>query len=240
MTDRATAGRILRLLTVTPIGSAGVLVGSSSLLGFETNVPALTEDVDICVPSELVEREGDAIVASLDAHGWAHEDGTATFVSSDGVTFDLLGHDDPRKGDHIAGSGRLRVMVFEDLSRLLGSSCATQPVTPLGRVLTPAAFVASKLLTERSHKGAKDKLQALLVIAEHEGDTTFRMRLRELFAEVDEVRREDARASALEAFLALGQDPAFADAGAEGYLAYLRDARVGLERLQSLLDGLHA
>jgi len=35
-----------------------------------------------------------------------------------------------------------------------------------GRALRPASFVIVKLLTERAHKGVKDKLQALLVLAE--------------------------------------------------------------------------
>jgi hydrogenase maturation factor HypE len=39
-----------------------VLVGSSGLFGFETGVPALTEDIDIAVPEGAVARHGREIV----------------------------------------------------------------------------------------------------------------------------------------------------------------------------------
>jgi hypothetical protein len=45
VTDRKTALRILEALRKGPVGDTGVLVGSSGLFGFETEVPALTEDM---------------------------------------------------------------------------------------------------------------------------------------------------------------------------------------------------
>lgn len=170
MTDRPTALRVLDALRRTPVGDEAVLVGSSGLFGFETSIAALTEDIDVSIPEGLVERHGRAIVDALAALGFAHEPGTATFVSADGALFDLLGHGEPKAGDHIGEGGPLRVMVFEDLSRIVGELNATSPLPRGGRALTPAGFVATKLLTERAHKGTKDKIQALLVIEERSGE----------------------------------------------------------------------
>lgn len=219
------------------MGDDAVLVGSSGLFGFETRVPALTEDIDVAVSEEIVLRHGRAIVEMLTRQGFEHEPGTATFVRPEGgVSFDLLGYGDPEEGDHIGGAGLLRVMVFEDISRIVGEQRATTALPQGGRALSPAGFVASKLLTERAHKGAKDKIQALLVIAERASDSDFEVELRRLLAAVDPVRIEDLRAGAQDAFLALERDPLFSDAGAEGYAPTLKQVEVGLERIHRLLD----
>jgi hypothetical protein len=47
--DRTTALRILDALRRGPVADTGVLVGSSGLFGFETQVPALTDDIEIAV-----------------------------------------------------------------------------------------------------------------------------------------------------------------------------------------------
>lgn len=236
VTDRPTALRVLAALQEGPIGQSAVLVGSSGLFGFETSVPALTEDVDIAVPEDIAVEHGPEIVEALARSGFDHEPGTATFVSVEGgVTFDLLGYGDPRAGDHIGGAGVLRVMVFEDISRIVGEQQATSALPGGGRALTPAGFVVGKLLTERAHKGAKDKIQALLVLAERAGDTAFEAQIVRLLTAVDPVRIEDLRAGAQDAFLALERDPFFADAGAEGYAPVMKQAEIGLTRLQELL-----
>lgn len=235
MTDRASALRILAVLRQTPIGDSAVLVGSSGLFGFATNVEALTEDIDIAIPEAIVTRAGDAIVTALVQMGYQHESGTATFVAQDGTTFDLLGHGEPTSGDHVAASGRLRVMVFHDLSRLINRDRATAPLRD-GLTLSPAGFVAAKLLTERGHKGAKDKLQALLIVAERTGDQDFEHELGRLLTAVDPARREDLLASSQEALLALGRDPTFSDAGAEGYGAALVEAERGFSALRRIME----
>ncbi len=236
VTDRSTARRVMVALQGTPVRGRAVLVGSSSLLGFETRVPALTEDIDVCVSSAIVESAGGEIVRALALQGYAHEPGTATFVAADGVVFDLLGHDDPTLGDHIAGHGELRAMVFEDLSSVLQRADSVEALDCGGSVLTPAAFVTTKLLTERMHKGSKDKLQALLVISERAADAAFSAQLEDLLGRVDAQRLEDVRAAALEAYLAMSRDPHFSDAGAEGYLQHVLEARAGLDRLLGVLD----
>jgi hypothetical protein len=58
VTDRRMALRILEALRRGPVGDSGVLVDSSGLFGFETGVPALTEDIDIAVPEITVARHG--------------------------------------------------------------------------------------------------------------------------------------------------------------------------------------
>jgi hypothetical protein len=240
VTDRSIALAVLEALGRSPVGDGAVLVGSSGLFGFETGVPALTEDIDVAVPEELVVRRGPDIVAALAEQGFEHEPGTATFLRVEGgISFDLLGHGDPKAGDHIGGAGVLRVMVFEDISRIVGEEQATMALPRGGRALTPAGFVASKLLTERAHKGAKDKIQALLVIAERGGEADFRAEIARLLRAVDPVRIEDLRASALDAFLALEKDPLFADAGAEGYAPVTKQAEAGLRRLREILEEGH-
>jgi hypothetical protein len=235
MTDRATALRVLAALRDTAVGDAAVLVGSSALFGFETSVPALTEDIDIAVPEALAASEGDQIVEALAARGFRHEAGTATFIDAFGATFDLLGHDDPARGDHIGGAGLLRVMVFEDISRAISVERAVAKLPGGGFALTPAGFVATKLLTERGHKGQKDKLQALLVLAERRGDEAFEAEVVRLLRGVDRLRMDDALASAQEALLALGRSPTFSDAGAEGYKTMLEGVERGFEQLGRLV-----
>jgi hypothetical protein len=231
VSDREAALRVLAALRATAIGDGAVLVGSSGLFGFRTAVPAITEDVDVAIPEALAATHGDEVVAALAAAGFAHEPGTATFVGRDGTTFDLLGHGDPAAGDHVGGAGLLRVMVFEDLSRIVGEQGAVAALPAGGQALTPAGFVATKLLTERGHKGAKDKLQALLVIAERGDDPAFAREVQRLLAPVEPVRRDDLRASAQEAFLSLAGNREFDDAGAAGYGTSIRDLERGLELL---------
>jgi hypothetical protein len=239
MADLEGALRVLAALRRSPVGNSAVLVGSSGLFGFATSVPALTEDIDVSIPEPLVERHGRDIVASLEEQGFEHEPGTATFIASDGTVFDLLGHGDPQAGDHIGGTDALRVMVFEDLSRLLDEEEAVADLPQGGRALTPAGFVVSKLLTERAHKGTKDKIQALLVLAERGEDEGLGAEVVRLLRSVDPVRLDDVRAGAQSAFFALERDPTFSDAGAEGYAPVLRQVETGLERLLSLLEEVH-
>lgn len=240
MTDRDVALRVLAALRQSPVGDAAVLVGSSGLFGFATKVPALTEDVDVCVPEPLVDAHGSEIVDALATQGFDHEPGTATFISKDGITFDLLGHGDPDAGDHIGGAGVLRVMVFEDLSRIVGEANATAGLPQGGRTLTPAGFVASKLLTERVHKGTKDKIQALLVLSERQGEEPFEAELVRLLRGVEPFRLDDVRASAQDAFLALERDPTFSDAGAEGYASVVEQVARGVEYLHEILERVDA
>lgn len=217
-----------------------MLVGSSGLFGFETQVPALTEDIDVAVPEAIVARHGREIVEALRAQGFEHQPGTASFIGPENAVFDLLGHGDAEEGDHTGGTDVLRVMVFEDLSRLLATPQATMELPSGGRALRPAGFVIVKLLTERAHKGAKDKLQALLVLAERIGDEAFEAEVRDLLAAVDPERLADVRAAAQAAVFSLQRDPTFSDAGAQGYAPMRHQVEIGLERLSTLLERLDA
>src|SRR5215210_2546598 len=237
MADRTSALRVLTALQRSPVGDAAVLVGSSGLFGFPTEVPALTEDVDVAVPEAAVARHGREIIAALRDQGFEHEAGTATFIGPEGAIFDLLGHGDPGQGDHIGGTAALRVMVFGDLSRVLSDPSATAVLPAGGRALTPAAFVVSKLLTERAHKGTKDKIQALLVLAER-SEESFAKEVVRLLRGLDPARLDDVRAGAQNAYFCLERDPAFSDAGAEGYAPVARHVEIGLERLLSILEKL--
>jgi hypothetical protein len=161
-------------------------------------------------------------------------------VGEDGALFDLLGHGAPGEGDHIGGGGPLRVMVFEDISRVVGDLAATTALPEGGRSLTPAGFVTTKLLTERAHKGTKDKIQALLVLAERAGDQPFEADVARLLASAPPVRLEDVRGAAQDAAIALAQDPLFSDAGAEGYVSTRERVEAGLARLETILETIHA
>jgi hypothetical protein len=240
VTDRETALRILEALRRSPVGDSGVLVGSSGLFGFETQVPALTEDIDIAIPEATVAHHGREIVEALQAQGFEHQPGTASFIGSEDAVFDLLGHGDANEGDHIGGAGALRVMVFEDLSRLLAAPHSTMELPRGGRALRPASFVVAKLLTERAHKGAKDKLQALLVLAERSEDKVFLAEVCSLLAAMDRERLADVRAAAQTAVFSLQKDPTFSDAGAQGYAPMRHQVELGLEHLSALLERLDA
>ena len=65
-----------------------MLVGSSGLFGFETQVPALTEDIDIAVPEGTVAQKGREIVDALQALGFEHTPGTASFTGPESAVFD--------------------------------------------------------------------------------------------------------------------------------------------------------
>jgi hypothetical protein len=122
MADRDSALRVLTALRKSPVGDAAVLVGSSGLFGFPTEVPALTEDVDVAVPEAAVARHGREIVDALREQGFEHEAGTATFIGPEGAVFDLLGHGNPTFSDAGAeGYAPVVRQVGIGLARLLSS-----------------------------------------------------------------------------------------------------------------------
>jgi hypothetical protein len=129
-------------------------------------------------------------------------------------------------------------MVFEDLSLVLSAPAATAELPGGGRALTPASFVVTKLLTERAHKGMKDKIQALLVLAEKSREAGFAEEVSRWLRHVDPVRLDDVVAGAQNAFLTLEGDPTFSDAGAEGYAPVAPQAKIGLQRLLAILGRL--
>lgn len=200
----------------------------------------MTEDIDVAVPEATVARHGREIVEALQAQGFEHQAGTASFIGPENAVFDLLGHGDAEEGDHTGGTDALRVMVFEDLSRLLATPQATMELPSGGRALRPASFVIVKLLTERAHKGSKDKLQALLVLAERGEDEGFKAEVGRLLAAVEPERLADVHAAAQAAVFSLQRDPTFSDAGAEGYAPLRRQVEVGLRWLSALLEPLNA
>ena len=93
---------------------------------------------------------------------------------------------------------------------------------------------------ERAHKGAKDKLQALLVLAERGEDEAFEAEVCGLLAAIDPERLADVRAAAQNAVFSLQRDPTFSDAGAQGYAPMRHQVETGLELLSALLERLDA
>ena len=86
-------------------------------------------------------------------------------------------------------------------------------------------------MTVRVEKGAKDKLQALLIISERAGDAAFRGTLSEILGRFDEETRSDVLADAQVAFLSLKKDPTFRDHGAERYASFLEGLESGYRAL---------
>lgn len=135
--------------------------------------------------------------------------------------------------------GGLRVMVFGELGRILRDPESVETGLSGIRTLAPAAFCAVKLLTLRVEKGAKDKLQALLVVAERKDNARFLAGLSRLLRAFGSDRVLDVVGDAQAAFLALQRDPAFRDHGAEGYSRFVQQAEAGQKALVELLgEGL--
>ncbi|MBN1420954.1 MAG: hypothetical protein JXP34_19440 [Planctomycetes bacterium] len=212
-----------------------ILGGSSGLFGFATQAPAFTEDLDFLVIEELVAARGGEIVRLLSDRGYLRQPETPTFLAEGRPGFDLVGYSKTDLTDHLSREGPLRVMVFGDLSVIL-LDLGSVDHGPAGMAaLSPAGFCAAKLMTLRVEKGAKDKLQALLVVGERASDPAFRKGLVRILSRFDPDRQGDALADAQAAFLCLQRDPEFRDHGAEGYGAFLKRAEAGFAALREML-----
>ena len=156
-----------------------ILGGSSGLFAFPTSAPAYTEDLDFYLSEELVVNRGAEIVKLLTKLGYKRQPETPTFSAPGRPSLDLVGYSTIMPADHLSPPGPLQVMVFGDLGIILACPGSVARY-PTGRTaLSPAGFAAVKLMTLRVEKGAKDKLQALLVIAERADDASFRGTLSE-------------------------------------------------------------
>jgi len=214
-----------------------ILGGSSGLLAFPTRAPAYTEDLDFYLREEVVSTRGAEIVALLAELGYRRQPETPTFSAPGRPSFDLVGYSTTKRTDHLALPGALQVMVFGNLGIILACDCSVDR-DPTGRAaLSPAGFVAVKLTTIRVEKGAKDKLQSLLVISERSNDTRFRGALSEILRLFGEETCRDILADAQMAFLALQKDPTFRDHGAERYASFLGELESGYRALVELVKG---
>jgi hypothetical protein len=212
-----------------------ILGGSSGLFGFDTETPAFTEDLDFLIREDLVASRGAEIVDLLSRLGYERMPETPTFSRVGWPSFDLVGYPAQDLTDHLSPPGPLQVMVFGDLGTILSDPASVERGRKGAAVLTPAGFCAVKLLTLRMEKGAKDKLQALLVIAERHEEREFRGNLSRILARFDDDRRTDALADAQSAFLSLQRDPEFKDRGAEGYRPFLHAVETGYRALVEIL-----
>jgi hypothetical protein len=226
--------RLLRRLQDSPLGEHLILAGSSGMYGVSETIPALTEDVDVLVDADWVAAHEETVLVHMRHLGFQHQPGTSTFTSMDGLSLDLVGYSRKDGADRIGGGKALPVMVFADLSRLLSFPHSTRDLPSGGKALSPATLAAAKLLTIRLEKGSKDKLQALLVIAENAGEGDFREHLRRLLGAFPADRVEDAIADAQAAFLAVSADVVLAGPQAAGYAGMHRDLEQGLAVLLRL------
>lgn len=213
-----------------------VLAGSSGLFGFNTTVQPYTEDVDLIIEEVLVRDKEDELIAVLSKAGFRHLPETATFMDEDGHTFDLIAYSTESMDEAVGGGRMLRVMVFGDISRIIRQPDALQR-TPEGVVaLSPAAFAVAKIMTVRETKSAKDKLQALGVIAEHGDDSAFRQRFLGMFTSFADDRQEDAVSDTYAAILTLTEDPLYREGEISDYREYLDQMNRGYETLRRWLE----
>ena len=231
---RAWIADLLRGLRGTVLEDRLILGGSSGLFGFATAAPAFTEDLDFLIEEELVASRGGEIVRRLEGLGFRRVPDSPTFLKEGGPGFDLVGFSRSDFEDHLSIEGELRVMVFGELGRVLQDAESVETGLSGIRTLAPGAFCAVKLLTLRVEKGAKDKLQALLVVAERKDDARFLAALARMLRAFGSDRVLDVIGDAQAAFLSLQRDPAFQDHGAEGYARFVEQAAVGQETLVEL------
>jgi hypothetical protein len=213
-----------------------ILGGSSGLFGFSTEAPPFTEDFDFLVREDFVIVRGAEIVEVLAGLGFSRIPDSPTFASAGGPAFDLVGYSLTDSSDHLSPAGALRVMVFGDLGTILADAGSLIRGSGGFVSLSPAGFCAVKLMTVRVEKGAKDKLQALLVIHERGGEADFREAFTRMLLRFGAERRLDGLADAQAAFLFLQRDPEFRDRGAEGYGRFLDRAEAGYRLLTELLE----
>ncbi len=225
---------LLRRIEASPLGNRLILAGSSGVYGISETIPALTEDVDVLVDADWIAAEEGVILEQMSQLGFQHLPGTPTFTSAAGLSLDLVGYSRRDATDRIGGGKTLPVMVFADLSKLLSLPHATRDLPAGGATLSPATLAAAKLLTIRLEKGSKDKLQALLVIAENAGDEDFLARLQGLLGAFPPDRSEDAIADAHTALLAVSADVIVAGPQAAGYAGMQQSLERGLTVLQRL------
>jgi hypothetical protein len=235
--ERAQVLDLLRSLSSTCLCEA-VLAGSSGVFAASETLPALTEDTDVVVDAEWLAAHEAEVLADLARLGFGHEPGTPTFTrSSDGLSLDLIGASRVDRTDRVGGGARVPVMVFADLSTILDAESAIVDVPGGGRALSPAALAVSKLLTVRLEKGAKDKLQALLIVDERREDARFAADARDLLRRFPADAVEDAFADARAALLALSGDRERVDPAGSGYAPWLEGARRGLGVVAAWLGG---
>jgi len=237
MQDRGLGAELPRLyegLSNTFLAEELILGGSSTLFGLDTEIPPLTEDLDLLVSVDLVEAREDEILDLLHSLGYEHRPDSPTFISPRGNAFDLVGYARTDVPDHVGGGQRLKVMVFRDLSVLIRSPEAIVAAPGGLRALSPAAFCVVKLLTVRLEKGAKDKLQALLLMAERSNQPEFIEAFVRLMRTFEPGKTEDALPDAQAAALALHTDPTINSEDAYGYAAFHRQVQRGLELLKGL------
>ncbi len=218
-----------------------ILGGSSGLFGFPTNAPAYTEDLDFYIEEELVLDRGAEIIEVFADQGYQRQPETPSFSALGRPSLDLVGYSTQMKTDHLSPPGRLQVMVFGDLGVILAIPGSVDR-NPTGKAaLSPAGFAAVKLTTLRVEKGAKDKLQALLVISERSGDAAFRKTILDILGRFGWETRSDVLADAQQAFLSIQGDPTFNDHGAERYSSFLDELESGYQTLVEIvkesLDG---
>jgi hypothetical protein len=225
---------MLRRINESPLGTRFILGGSSGMYGVSETIPALTEDIDVMVDADWLAAQEDTVLEQMRQLGFDHQSGTPTFTSASGLSLDLVGYSRRDIADRIGGGKELPVMVFADLSRLLSLPGPTRDLPGGGRVLSPATLAAAKLLTIRLEKGSKDKLQALLVIAENAGDDDFLRHLNDLLGAFPVDRVEDAIADAHAAVLAVSADVVAAGPQAAGYAGMHAKLEQGLTILQRL------
>jgi len=235
VTDRQATLDLLRRLSASSLGKRLVLCGSSGIHAVSSEIPAMTEDVDLLIDAEWLGANQRKVLAELEKVGFEHQAGTCTLAAPAGESLDLVGYSEQDRADRVGGGEAVPVMVFGDLSVLLGFPGTVVEVPSGGRALSAAALTTSKLLTIRSQKGNKDKLQALLLIEENADDDDFLAQVRQLFGLFDRDRVQDAVADAQMALLTLSAEGQWAESEVSGYAGMAAAASRGFTVLENLV-----
>jgi hypothetical protein len=195
----------------------------------------MTEDVDLAVPESLLQGDESRFRTALEGAGFRQVPGTATWTDEVGHSLDLLAFVEGDSEDRPGGTPGIPAMVFADLNRILQSALGRNDTGCPGH-LSVAGLVLAKLLTLRVEKGPKDRLHALLLLAEHEQDEELSPSLSALAATFPADTLEDVLPEAQAAVIALEQQSTLAGDWVRPYAARSGEVRKGFRVLQGIVE----
>lgn len=234
MLSRKEFERVIAELTGLSFASSMILVGSSALYRLSSRVSPMTEDVDVALPEALLVRDSKVVRGELTSCGFTQVESTATWVDRRGASVDLLTFDRDESSDRAGGAPGLPAMLFASLNRILTDPEGRGVVAGAPGHLSAVGLVLSKLTTLRLEKGVKDRLHALLLIAEHSPRPGFRDDFVALGGRFGAEEREDMVPDAQMALLSLQDRGAGQPDWAREYVHSLEEIRSGFLLLEEM------
>lgn len=235
MLSRDEFERVRRALSGLSFSRELVLVGSSALFALDSRLPPETEDVDVVVPEDILCRTPERVRGALEASGLVQVEATATWMTRDGLSVDLLAVAHGVTEDRVGGTPAMPAMVFADLARIILDDRSRGVVPGRPGHLSRAGLALSKLLTVRLEKGPKDRIHALLLIQEGAADAESLASLSSLIGELPASQREDLLPEAQLALVTISGAGVGAPDAARAYASRVDAAREGFELLREVL-----